>query len=173
MTDEMRRQMQGCVVSMPTVAPASIESILAEKPHPQEPANSDCALYVAEQVASSLEDAVPMVEAEVSGAECSEKVRPVQEENSGGNVNYYCVPIDRPKRPERAPYVFEVEDLVQALNMTFHEGTVLKSLVRSCVERELGMRKVGGDYIRDAEKMAHSSQETLRIRRIRAEKGLK
>jgi hypothetical protein len=99
--------------------------------------------------------------------------REFKEENSGGNVNYYCVPIDNPKRPERKPYVFEVEDLIEALNMTFHEGTVLKSLVRSCVERELGMRKVGADYIRDAEKMIHSSQETLRIRKLRAKRGLK
>ena len=99
--------------------------------------------------------------------------RDFKEENSGGNVNYYCVPIDHPKRPERAPYVFEVEDLIQALNMTFHEGTVLKSLVRSCVERELGMRKVGADYVRDAEKMIHSSQETLRVRKLRGKRGLK
>lgn len=99
--------------------------------------------------------------------------RQPKEENSGFNVNYYSVAIDSPKRPERAPYIFEVEDLIEALNMTFHEGTVLKSLVRSCVERELGMQKVGADYIRDSEKMIHSSTETLRIRKIRAKRGLK
>lgn len=99
--------------------------------------------------------------------------RQVQEENSGFNVSYYSVAVDHPKRPERKPYIFEVEDLIETLNMTFHEGTVLKSLIRSCVERELDMRKVGADYIRDAEKMIHSSKETLRIRKLRATKGLK
>jgi hypothetical protein len=93
--------------------------------------------------------------------------RQVKEENSGGNVNYYSVPIKNPKRPERQPYIFEVEDLIQALNLGFHEGTVLKSLVRSAVERELGLAKKGGDAIRDAEKMVHSSQEHLRALKLR------
>lgn len=94
----------------------------------------------------------------------------VKRENSGGNVSYYSVEVKHPKRPERAPYIFEVEDLIQALNMNFGEGTVLKSLVRSCVEREFGIGKQGTDYIRDAEKMVHSSQEVLRARRIEKEK---
>lgn len=96
--------------------------------------------------------------------------KPAQREHSGFNVNYYSVHIANPKRPERPPYTFEVEDLIQALGMTFHEGTVLKSLVRSCVEREFGIGKVGGDTIRDAEKMVHSSTETLRIRKLQQEK---
>lgn len=90
-------------------------------------------------------------------------------EHSGGNVNYYSVPITNPKRSEREPYIFEVEDLIQALNLGFHEGTVLKSLVRSATERELGLAKQGGDAIRDAEKMVHSSQEILRDRRLKKE----
>lgn len=90
----------------------------------------------------------------------------VKKENSGGNVSYYSVEIKHPKRPERKPYVFEVEDVIQATNMTFQEGTILKSLIRSVVEREFGIGKEGGDYIRDAEKMVHSSQETLRARKI-------
>jgi hypothetical protein len=88
-------------------------------------------------------------------------------EHSGFNVNYYSVPINNPKRPERAPYIFEVEDLIQALNLGFHEGTILKSLVRSATERELGLAKKGGDAIRDAEKMVHSSQEHLRALKLR------
>jgi hypothetical protein len=91
-------------------------------------------------------------------------------EHSGFNVNYYSVPIDHPKRPERAPYVFEVEDLIQALNLSFHEGTVLKSLVRQATERELGLAKQGGDAIRDAEKMIHSSKEHHRALIIKRDK---
>ena len=87
-------------------------------------------------------------------------------EHSGHNVNYYSVEITHPKRPEREPYTFEVEDLIQALNLGFHEGTILKSLVRSATERELGLLKQGGDAVRDAEKMVHSSQELLRARKL-------
>jgi hypothetical protein len=102
----------------------------------------------------------------------SEEPAPKQRgEHSGHNVNYYSVPIPHPKRPERAPYIFEVEDLIQALNLNFHEGTILKSLVRSATERELGLVKRGGDSIRDAEKMVHSSQEELRARKLKQTKG--
>jgi hypothetical protein len=88
-------------------------------------------------------------------------------ENSGGNVNYYSVEIKHPKRPDRKPYIFEVEDLIQALDLGFHEGTILKSLVRSATERVLGLKKMGNDSIRDAEKMLHSSGEELRARKIK------
>lgn len=97
--------------------------------------------------------------------------RRVPPEHSGHNVNYYSVPVPHPKRPEREPYIFEVEDLIQALNLNFHEGTVLKSLVRSATERELALIKLGGDAIRDAEKMIHSSQEILRDRKLKQLKG--
>lgn len=96
--------------------------------------------------------------------------RQTKREHSGFNVNYYSIEIKHPKRPDRAPYVFEVEDLIQASNMTFQEGTLLKSLFRSVMEREFGIGKVGGDYIRDAEKMVHSAQEVLRARKIAKEK---
>lgn len=227
-TDEMRRKMQGCIVSMVDITPELAERLYAGDPsQPQVLPVKVRSIEVGDGWGKQEGDAKEVVavggitfatmnvgpadiarvtspsagvpnsmaavlsydyshvtadnlKPEESGtaSTCEEdrrqhERREFKEENSGGNVNYYCVPIDKPKRPERAPYIFEVEDLIQALNMTFHEGTVLKSLVRSCVERELGMRKVGADYIRDAEKMVHSSAETLRIRRIRGEKGLK
>lgn len=224
-TDEMRRQMSGCVVSMVDITPelasrlykgepdlplelpvrvkdiqmgdslgsdtakdvvaADGYTVAAIKIDPQ-----DIAKVTSPQVGTGVSMAASMDLEALSDApavaafktyhyehipaeDSRENVSPTKEENSGFNVSYYSVAIDSPKRPERAPYIFEVEDLIETLNMTFHEGTVLKSLVRSCVERELGLRKVGGDYIRDAEKMIHSSKETLRIRQIRAKKGLK
>lgn len=91
-------------------------------------------------------------------------------EHSGFNVNYYSVEITHPKRPDRAPYIFEVEDLIQALNLGFHEGTILKSLVRSANEREHGKIKQGGDAVRDAEKMVHSSGEHLRALKLKVGK---
>jgi hypothetical protein len=82
-------------------------------------------------------------------------------EHSGFNVNYYCVDIKRPKRPEWQPYQAEAEDIIEALGMTFAEGTVFKSLWRSCAARTLGKLKLGGDDVRDAEKMCYYSQRTL------------
>lgn len=204
-TDEMRKQMQGTVVSMVNITPKLAERLYAGIPSqpielPFHVKDVEVGKDVGEQkeakevivaadghtYATVQIDTLDFVRTKVadqavaseheSSDESSDRrhqERRMQEENSGGNVNYYCVPIDNPKRPERAPYIFEVEDLIEALNMTFHEGTVLKSLVRSCVERELGLRKVGGDYVRDAEKMEHSSKETLRIRKLRAKRGLK
>jgi hypothetical protein len=94
-------------------------------------------------------------------------------ENSGFNVNYYSVEVRHPKRPGKAPYTFEVEDLIEAMDLNFHEGNVLKSLVRSVNERNFGASKKGSDYVRDAEKMVHSSSEELRRRKLRALEGKK
>lgn len=94
-------------------------------------------------------------------------------ENSGFNVNYYSVEIKHPKREGKAPYTFEVEDLIEAMDLTFHEGNVLKSLIRSVNERNHGQQKKGSDYVRDAEKMVHSSKEELRRRQLRALEGKK
>ena len=56
-----------------------------------------------------------------------------------------------------APYTMEVEDVIAVLDMDFHEGTILKSLIRRCVARKTGVMKTnydGPEY--DAEKIAHS-----------------
>ncbi len=86
-------------------------------------------------------------------------------ENSGFNVDYYTVCVKDPKRPNRLPYMMEVEDIIAATNMNFHEGTIFKSLIRSVNEREFGLQKQGNDSIRDAEKMNHSSKQLLNQRR--------
>lgn len=88
-------------------------------------------------------------------------------EHSGGNVDYYRVWIKQPKRPEVPAYYAECEDIILALGMTFSEGTVFKSLWRSCAARTLGKLKQGGDELRDAEKMIHYSQLTLKERTSR------
>lgn len=90
----------------------------------------------------------------------------IKGENSGGDVNYYLCHISHPKREEFAPYTAECEDIIEALGMTFAEGTVFKALWRSCAERELGLKKEGGDGIRDAEKMVYSSNRVLVARKL-------
>lgn len=76
-------------------------------------------------------------------------------EKSGGNVNYYLCPITNPKREGVLPYIAECEDIILALDMTFPEGNAFKAIWRSCAERTLGLAKLGGDAIYDAEKVVH------------------
>lgn len=71
---------------------------------------------------------------------------------SGGDNNYYLIPIPNPKRLE--PYVAEVEDIIEALEMTFAEATVLKSLVRAAAGRQ-GRGKPGNTYLYDAQKIVY------------------
>lgn len=77
---------------------------------------------------------------------------------TGGNVNYYLIEVKNPKRNE--PYICEVEDLIETLDMTFHEGTILKSLIRSCKLRQ-GLGKPGSTMIYEAEKIKHSADRLL------------
>lgn len=74
-------------------------------------------------------------------------------ENSGGDVNYYLCPVPNPKRLK--PYEAECEDIIEALEMNFAEGSAFKAIWRSCAERALGRKKVGNTAIRDAEKVIY------------------
>lgn len=81
-----------------------------------------------------------------------ELVNQEQKVISGGNVNYYLVDVPRPKR--LAPYVMEVEDIIEALDMNFAEGTMFKSLVRlRKLKQNLG--KPGSSKLYEAEKIKY------------------
>lgn len=86
-------------------------------------------------------------------------------EKSGGNVNYYMLRIDQPKR--LPPYDAECEDIIEALGMTFAEGCLFKALWRSCAARTLGLHKEGQDEagIYDAEKAVYYSNRVLAVRK--------
>jgi hypothetical protein len=85
---------------------------------------------------------------------------------TGSDTNYYLVEVPQPKR--LPPYTMEVEDIIEVLNMTFAEGSVLKALIRSCVARKTGVIKEnypGLTY--DTEKMVYYSQRRLaQLKRI-------
>ena len=83
---------------------------------------------------------------------------PVKPALTDGDVNYYLIDVQDPKRLQ--PYVAEVEDLIEALDMEFAEGTILKSLVRLCKNRQ-GGGKIGSTDIYEAEKIVYSAQRTL------------
>jgi hypothetical protein len=76
------------------------------------------------------------------------------------DVNYYLVEVPNPKRLQ--PYTMEVEDIIEALDMTFAEGNILKALVRSCVARKCGVIKARYDGIEyDSEKIVYYGQRRL------------
>lgn len=92
-------------------------------------------------------------------------------EYSGGNVNYYLIKIDHPKR--HAPYTAECEDIIGALGMTFYEGCAFKAIWRSCARRTIGLTKRGSDDhgIYDAEKTVHYGKLMLGQRQRAAGKA--
>lgn len=91
-------------------------------------------------------------------------------ELSGGDVNYYLLDIKEPKR--LAPYMAECEDIIEALEMTFAEGNVLKALWRSCNMRVHGHGKRGQDMngIYDGDKIAYYG-ERIKVQRQRKVKS--
>lgn len=87
-------------------------------------------------------------------------------EFSGGDVNYYLLKVDNPKR--LSPYECEAEDIIEALNMTFAEGNVFKALWRSCAMRVRGHGKAGQDEhgVYDGDKIAYYG-ERVKVQRRR------
>lgn len=87
----------------------------------------------------------------------------VQEpEYTGASVSYYKIPVDAPISGAE-PYVAECIDIIEALDLSFAEGNVLKSLVRRAVARKFGLAKKGYvDGLYDAEKMVFFSERVLK-----------
>jgi hypothetical protein len=90
-------------------------------------------------------------------------------ELSGGDVNYYLLEITEPKRMK--PSIVECEDIIEALQMTFAEGNVLKALWRSCAMRVRGHGKRGADDhgVYDGDKIAYYG-DRIRVTRARQAK---
>ncbi len=105
------------------------------------------------------------------GLRCThEKPAPVVQaasegERSGGSVDYYQVPIERPTTEGRAPYIAECNDIIEALGMNYAEGNAFKAIWRSCAERTLGKKKAGGNAVYDAEKVVFFGTRMLKQRK--------
>lgn len=81
-----------------------------------------------------------------------------QKDITGGDVNYYLIKVPHPKRLQ--PYIAEVEDIIEAENMNFAEGTLLKSLIRLCkLKQNLG--KPGSSTLYEAEKIKYYADRIL------------
>lgn len=88
-------------------------------------------------------------------------------EHTGKSVNYYKVNIITTTSggPE---YMAECNDLIEALDMTYAEANVFKSVWRTAAERTLGLVKAGNDSKYDAEKAVFFAERML----VAAEVGL-
>lgn len=75
----------------------------------------------------------------------------MNQELTGGKVNYYLVQVEAPQREEQPPYQAECEDIIQALGMTFDEGCLFKALWRNANARK-NNGKPGQSAKYDAEK---------------------
>lgn len=93
-------------------------------------------------------------------------------ENSGGDVDYYRVFIEEPKRPDVVPYMAECEDIIEHLGMDFAEGSAFKSIWRKAAQRTHGHLKRGNDAhgLRDSEKVEYYGKRQVAIAKRRAKK---
>ena len=85
----------------------------------------------------------------------------MNQELTGGKVNYYLVRVEAPQREEQPPYQAECEDIIQALGMTFDEGCLFKALWRNANARK-NNGKPGQSAKYDAEKMVHYANRILK-----------
>lgn len=97
----------------------------------------------------------------------------VEGENSGGDVDYYRVLIEDPKRPDVTPYMAECEDIIEHLGMDFAEGSAFKSIWRKAAQRTLGHLKRGNDAhgVRDSEKAEYYGKRQVAIAKRRLKKA--
>ena len=85
----------------------------------------------------------------------------MNQELTGGKVNYYLVQVEAPQREEQPPYQAECEDIIQALGMTFDEGCLFKALWRNANARK-NNGKPGQTAKYDAEKKVHYANRILK-----------
>lgn len=83
-------------------------------------------------------------------------------EYTGFSVSYYELDILHPVRPEkRKPYSVECYDIIEALGMSYSEGSLLKALWRMCAARQGKAKRGYIDAKYDAEKLVYSAKRIL------------
>jgi len=73
-------------------------------------------------------------------------------ELTGGASSYYSLAITKPTKPYSLGYITECNDIIEALELNFAEGNVLKALWRIGKIRQ-GQGKSGTTALYDAEKV--------------------
>jgi len=80
---------------------------------------------------------------------------------TGGSSPYYKVKVDHPTTPDTEPYVAECNDIIEALNLSFAEGNMLKALWRRASARQGNGKQGFEDGKYDAEKMVFFANRIL------------
>lgn len=83
---------------------------------------------------------------------------------TGGSSDYYKVTITNPTSPELEPYTAECNDIIEALNLTYAEGNIIKAIWRIAKDR-MGEGKPGVTSLYDAEKVEFFAKRLLDIER--------
>jgi len=79
---------------------------------------------------------------------------------TGGSSDYYKVTITNPTSPDIEPYVAECNDIIEALNLSFAEGNIVKAIWRIAKNR-MGEGKPGASNLYDAEKVDFFAKRVL------------
>ena len=82
-------------------------------------------------------------------------------EYTGGSSSYYSVHIDDPTTETSQPYTAECNDIIEALDMNYAEGNVLKALWRRCAARQGKLKRGYTDGTYDAEKIVFFGDRIL------------
>lgn len=84
----------------------------------------------------------------------------IEKKLTGGSSDYYKVNITNPTSPELEPYTAECNDIIEALNLSFAEGNILKAIWRIAKNRT-GEGKPGVSNLYDAEKIKFFADRVL------------
>jgi len=79
---------------------------------------------------------------------------------TGGSSDYYKVKVDNPTSPEIDPYTAECNDIIEALNLSYTEGNIVKAIWRMAKNR-MGEGKPGVSNLYDAEKVEFFAKRVL------------
>ena len=82
-------------------------------------------------------------------------------EYTGGSSSYYRVLVESPTTEATPPYIAECNDIIEALEMNYAEGNVLKAIWRRCAARQGKLKKGYTDGQYDAEKMVFFAERIL------------
>lgn len=83
---------------------------------------------------------------------------PAQRTHSARDVlSYYPIEVKHPLNPDRKPYTVDAIDIIEALGMSYAEGSLFKALWRKCAVRQGVYRREQSD----AQKMLFFSHRVL------------
>lgn len=140
-------------VGVPMISDEKLKELLAKIEPPIAPETISGGVWWGPHVDNPFPDSYPFPSPQTD-PEIFAIDKEVEEEYTGGSVSYYTVYVTNPTTGGREPYYIEVNDLIEALDMTFAEGNVVKATCRKAAARKFGAAKKGYDNgLYDSEKV--------------------